>query len=101
MTLFDLAKIRGELERQNREMAEPGFWDDPSKAQKAMKQKKSFENTLASFEELEKGFDDVIELIDMASELEDEEAVPTILETFHDLDMKRERLRLSTLLTGK
>lgn len=101
MTLFDLAHLREELERQNREMEEPGFWDDPDKAQKAMKKKKSMETTIGAYEELVEGFDEILELIDMAMELEDEEAIPTILNTYEDLDKKLETLRLSTLLTGK
>lgn len=101
MTLFDLAHLREELERQNREMEEPGFWDDPDKAQKAMKKKKSMETTIGAYQELSEGFDEILELIDMAVELEDEEAIPTILNTYEDLDKKLESLRLSTLLTGK
>lgn len=101
MTLFDLAKIRSELDRQNREMQEPGFWDNPEKAQDAMKKKKGYENTLNAYEELEEGFDEVLELIAMADELGDEDSVPVIINTFKGLDEKLENLRISTLLTGK
>ena len=46
MTLFDLAKLEAEIDRTNREIEQEGFWDDPDKAQKVMKEKKSMETTV-------------------------------------------------------
>ena len=53
MTLFDLAKVRGELERTNREIEQPDFWDKLEYAQKVMKEKKSMEQTVENYEKLE------------------------------------------------
>ena len=66
MTLFDLARLREELERANREIEQPGFWDDPEAAQKAMKEKKAMEDTIGGFETLEKALADTEELIELA-----------------------------------
>lgn len=101
MTLFDLPRVREELNRLNREMEEPGFWDEPEKAQKAMQRKKSYENTLDRYEKLDKGFDEILELIDMAEELEDQDSVEVILGNYGELEKALEELRISTLLTGK
>ena len=54
MTLFDLAKLEEELDRINREIEEEGFWDNPDKAQKIMKEKKSMENIVDSFYNVKK-----------------------------------------------
>ena len=65
MTLFDLAHLRAGRERADREMGEPDFWDDPEKSQKAMKAKKSREDTIGGFEGLEKSLADSEELIEL------------------------------------
>lgn len=101
VTLFDLVKVKEELARLNREMEEPGFWDDPEKGQKAMRKKKSFESTIEKYEHIEAGLEEVLELIDMAQELEDVDSVPLILDNFKDLEERLEDLRITTLLTGK
>lgn len=109
MTLFDLAKIRSELERTNREIEEPGFWDKLEYAQKVMKDKKSMENTIESYEELEKAMDDIKELIELV-EMEEEagagkdelaEMAESIEDDYKSLKERLEALRLKTLLTGK
>lgn len=109
MTLFDLAHLREELERANREMEEPGFWDDPEKAQKAMKIKKSMEDAISGYERLEKSLADTEELIQLA-EMEEEagaseeelaEMAADIEEGFERFKQDLETLRLRTLLTGK
>ena len=46
VTLFDLAKVRDELERTNREIEQPDFWEKLEYAQKVMKEKKSMEQTV-------------------------------------------------------
>ena len=108
MTHFDLGKVRSELDRTNREMEEPDFWDDPEKAQKTMKLKKSMENTIDSYETLEKSLADIQELIELA-EMEEEagagegelEEMASGIETdFEIFKEKLEALRLETLLTG-
>ena len=43
MTLFDLARLREELERANREIEQPDFWNNLEYAQKVMKEKKTME----------------------------------------------------------
>ena len=109
MTLFDLAHLRSELERANREMEEPGFWDDPEKAQKARKTKKSMEDAIGGYERLEKNLADTEELIQLA-EMEEEaqaseeelaEMAADIEEGFERFKQDLETLRLRTLLTGK
>ena len=46
VTLFDLSKVRDELERTNREIEQPDFWEKLEYAQKVMKEKKSMEQTV-------------------------------------------------------
>ena len=65
MTLFDLARLREELERTNREIEQPDFWDKLEYAQKVMKEKKSMEQTVGNYEKLGKALDDIEEMIEI------------------------------------
>ena len=109
MTLFDLAKLRAELERTSREIEQEDFWNNLEYAQKVMREKKNMEDTLAEYEGLEKSLNDVSELIELA-EMEEEGgagqeelAVMTeeIEERFASFKEHLEEMRLRTLLTGK
>ena len=109
MALFDLAHIKSELERTNREIEEPGFWENPEAAQKAMKQKKTMEHTVESYEKLEKSLSDIDELIELAEmeeasgidEAELNRMAKDIEYEFEQFKENLEELRLKTLLTGK
>ena len=67
MTLFDLAKIKEELDRTNREIEQEDFWNDPDYAQKVMKEKKNMEDTVEGYEDLQNTLDDIEELIEMTT----------------------------------
>lgn len=109
MTLFDLARIRDELERTNREIEQEDFWNNAEYAQKVMREKKSMEDTLAEYEGLEKSLNDVSELIELA-EMEEEggagqeeltDMASEIESLFGAFKEHLEEMRLRTLLTGK
>ena len=109
MNLFDLAKLRAELERTSREIEQEDFWNNLEYAQKVMREKKNMEDTLAEYEGLEKNLNDVSELIELA-EMEEEGGASQeelagmteeIEELFTGFKEHLEEMRLRTLLTGK
>lgn len=109
MTLFDLAKLKAELERTGREIEQEGFWDKLEYAQKVMKEKSAMEAKLATYEELETLLTDLEETLELA-EMEENDGVAAeelegmakeIGDLFTDFKQKLETVRLSTLLTGK
>ena len=65
MTLFDLARLREELERANREIEQPDFWNNLEYAQKVMKEKKTMEATIENYESLEKSLSDIGEMSEL------------------------------------
>ena len=101
MTLFDLAKLEAEIDRTNREIEEEGFWDNPEKAQKTMKEKKSMESVVDNFRSLEKSLKDIEELIELAEMDDDASMAKEIQKLFSEFEEKLENTRISTLLTGK
>ncbi len=101
MSPFDLLGLRKKLEEINSEIETPDFWSNPEAAQALLKKKKSLETKADKFEALEKGFDDIEELIILAEEMEDEEEAASITEAFSQLQNQLEELKLDTLLDGK
>lgn len=101
MTLFDLAKLKSELDRADREIEQEDFWNDPEYAQKVMKEKKSMENTIETFEGLENNLNDIEELIELAEAEDDETMAPDIIAMFDTLKEDLDNMRIKTLLTGK
>lgn len=101
MSPFDLAGLKGELEKLTKETEAQGFWDDPEAAQNLLKKKKSLETRVERYDRLEKGFTDTEELIELAEEMEDEEEADAIVEGFAQLQAQLEELKLDTLLDGK
>ena len=101
MSPFDLAGLRGELEEINKRVENPDFWNDQDDALKVLKKKKSLENKIGGYEELETGLSDVEELMELAEEMEDEDEADSVVEMFNDLQKKMEELKLATLLNGK
>lgn len=101
MTLFDLPKLREEIERATRESEQEDFWNDVEYAQKVMKKKKNTESTVSTFDNLSVSLEDMEALIEMAEADEDESAAVEIEEMFAAVREEVETLRLKTLLNGK
>ena len=101
MTLFDVAGLTERLNEINKTTEEDGFWDDHEKAQKLLKEKKSIETKIDEYKELEKDFEDIGILIDLAQEEEDQSMAPEIQKAYEDYKRKFEELRIKTLLNGE
>lgn len=101
MNLFDLDVIRVKADELAVQIEDPEFWNDPEKAQEVLKKKKSLENTIESYEKIEKGLTELYELIEIAEELADEDEADTIVEAYNRLKDETEALKLEALLTGE
>lgn len=101
MTLFDLAKLKAELERANREIEQEDFWNNLEYAQKVMKNKKTMEGTIEKITTLSSTLEDIEELIEMAEAEDDESMASEIQSMFDTLKEDLEAMRVKTLLTGK
>ena len=82
-------------------MEEPGFWDDVERSTKSMGELKSLKDALSGFETLEKSYEEIGLLIDMAEEEHDESLLPEIEEEFEAFLEKLEEMRMTTLLSGE
>lgn len=101
MSPFDPAGLKEKLEKINEKVTAEGFWNDRENAQKLLREKKSLENRIESYEALETELSDIRELIELAEEENDEETAQEILKSADSLENKIEELKLATLLTGE
>lgn len=94
------AKIK-RIEEMELEMSAPGFWDDPEKSNRIMKESKNMKDTVDLCNELDQKYDDILTLIEMGYEENDESLVSEIRAELDDFTEKLDNIRLSTLLTGE
>ncbi|MBE5879573.1 MAG: peptide chain release factor 2 [Lachnospiraceae bacterium] len=85
----------------DREMQEPGFWDNPDISNRKMKEFKMLQDTIKTYSELESAVEDIGLLIQMAYEENDEEMVAEIRSELDDFIEKFEKIRISTLLSDE
>ena len=78
-----------------------GFWDDHNSANKLLKEKKSLESKVASFEDLRNDFEDIEVMITLAEEEDDESLIPEIKQSYESWKKNTEGLRIKTLLDGE
>lgn len=84
-----------------REMEAPGFWDEPERSNKLMKQLKDLKSTVEICERLDGQYEDVETLIQMAYEEEDASLAADIRSELDAFTEEFEELRISTLLSGE
>ena len=84
-----------------REMEAPGFWDDPERSNKQMKELKGLKDTVAQYEKLQTQFEDIQLLIQMGYEEKDESLIPEIEAEFTEFKTELEALRIGTLLSAE
>jgi peptide chain release factor 2 len=71
--VFDAVRLEHRREELEQESASPGFWDDPERAEKLLKEKGGLDAELASFARIAEYIDEAAVLIELAAEAEDEE----------------------------
>ena len=88
------------IEELSREMEAPDFWSDADKANAKMKNLKDLQRTVDEAENLDRQYQDIMDLIEMANEDGDESAIEDVRNELDDFENHLEEIRLSTLLTG-
>lgn len=80
-------------------MEAPGFWDDPDRSNKQMKELKQLKDIVDQCNGLKSQYEDIETLIEMGYEAEDVEMIPEIREELDHFIETFEALRISTLLS--
>ena len=83
------------------EMEAPGFWDDPDRSNKQMKELKNLKDTVEQYNKLSTQYEDILTLIELGYEENDQEMVQEIRGELDDFISELEALRIDTLLSGE
>ena len=98
---LNLEGLRNELERLHAMQEAPGFWDDPEKSQKIVKQVKVTEYKVERYEKMLASWDDLMTICEMAAEEDDDSMLDELKQGFEELEKNMETCRLETLRTGR
>lgn len=80
-------------------MEAPGFWDDPDRSNKQMKELKNLKDVVEQCDKLSGQYDDILTLIEMGNEENDESMVAEIRGELEEFVSEFEELRIGTLLS--
>ena len=82
-------------------MEAPGFWDEPERSNKQMKELKNLKDVVETCNKLTNQYEDILTLIQMGYEENDTELVPEIREEIDSFINEFETIRINTLLSGE
>ncbi len=98
--IFDLDGLRHNVDRLTNLSSTEGFWDDQKKAQQLMRERASAEETLESFENVDREAHDLLDLLELASEEQDASVLTEIVEQLPGLEGRVRALELKRMLTA-
>ena len=105
-----LKEVKDSLDLENKErriteldksMEEPGFWDDPERSTKTVREAKNLKDTVDGYKHLEQQYEDIQVMIEMGYEENDQAMIPEIQEMLDEFVKELEELRTKTLLSGE
>ena len=99
--IFDFDRRKEELEEVNRELEQPGVWDDPENAQKLGQERSRLEKIVVTIEALETSLNDAGELLEMSVEEDDEEGVSSIADDLKILEDNVVELEFRRMFSGE
>ena len=99
--IFDFDVKSERLIEVSRELESSEVWDDPDNAQALGKERASLEAVVNTIEELESGLTDCKDLLDMAVEEQDEDAVSDVQGELQGLEDKLEILEFRRMFSGE
>lgn len=99
--IFDFDQRKEELEEVNRELEQPGIWDDPENAQKLGQERSRLEKIVVTIEELDTALNDAEELLEMSVEEADEDSINSIAADLKLLQDKVVELEFRRMFSGE
>ena len=98
---LDLENKERRLTERDKSMEEPGFWDDPERSTKTVREAKNLKDTVDGYKHLEQQYEDIQVMIEMGYEENDPAMIPEIQEMLDEFVKELEELRTKTLLSGE
>ncbi|MCW8942125.1 MAG: peptide chain release factor 2 [Gammaproteobacteria bacterium] len=98
---LDFDHRKEELEEVNRELEQPGIWDDPENAQKLGQERSRLEKIVVTIENLDNGLNDAEELLEMSVEEGDEDSINSIIDDLKSLEDSVVELEFRRMFSGE
>ncbi len=99
--IFDFDRRKEELEEVNRELEQPGIWDDPDNAQKLGQERSRLEKIVLTIENLETSLNDAEELLEMSVEEDDDDSINSIIDDLKVLENSVVELEFRRMFSGE
>jgi peptide chain release factor 2 len=96
---YDLKKER--LAEVELELAEPGVWDDPEKAQQLGKERASLEQIVATIDHIDQAVTDNRDMLELVAAENDEEALEGVKQDIGRLEGQLEQLEFRRMFSGE
>ncbi|MCI6138768.1 MAG: peptide chain release factor 2 [Clostridiaceae bacterium] len=94
------SKVR-RIDELDKSMEEPGFWDNPERSTKMVREAKNLKDEVDTFRSLEQEYEDIQIMIQMGYEEEDASLIPEIQEMLEHFSETLEKMRMKLLLSGE
>ncbi|PKM31241.1 MAG: peptide chain release factor 2 [Gammaproteobacteria bacterium HGW-Gammaproteobacteria-11] len=98
---LDYDHKRDRLTEVERELEDPGVWNDPERAQALGKERSQLAQIVETLDEMSSGLADASELLEMANEENDESAVSDIVTELQRLQTSLEKLEFRRMFSGE
>jgi peptide chain release factor 2 len=98
--IFDVPSRQEHLKTLDKKLLAENLWDDPAKAQEILKEKSAIENSLQSFESVEKKFEDIHVLLELSEEEGGESLLEDAQEGVQGLALELDDMELKTTLSS-
>ncbi|HAJ22604.1 MAG TPA: peptide chain release factor 2 [Rhodospirillaceae bacterium] len=89
------------LEELNARVEDPTLWDDPTAAQKVMRERSSLETRISGFLDLESGLNDNVEMIELAEAEGDQDLITEAESALGSLRDVAAKQQLQSMLSGE
>ncbi|HJC66378.1 MAG TPA: peptide chain release factor 2 [Candidatus Enterocloster excrementigallinarum] len=98
---LDLDGKERRIAELDKSMEEPGFWDDPEKSTRMVREAKHLKDEVDTYKSLEQAYEDIQVMIQMGYEENDASLIPEIQQMLDDFAKTLEEMRLKLLLSGE
>ncbi len=98
---FDLGGLRARFEELENDSARPDLWDDRENAERLTREKNQLERELAFYDQLNDGLEEAEVLLELANEVDDNEARLEVVAKFEVVESVLETAELRQLLGGQ
>ena len=98
---FDYENRKDRLAEVELELADAKIWDDPEYAQKLGKERSGLEAVVLTIDQLDSGLDDIADIVELASEENDESLLEEAVNDLNALDTKLEALEFRRMFSGE